>query len=152
LLFGDRLVERQRLGLEVALWHIFRLEVMVGILAADQRRPIPLADGLLQPGRNVADRQADAPVVGTIGFRAVEQQHVMQRCLTGPQLDKDGFGLIDIDGNLLTTGQKVVLVESVLVRTCCLWVPVTNFIQPETLLAGDIAIHAVATSAELNPQ
>src|SRR5271156_946628 len=44
LFFDDRLVERQRFGLEVALRHIFRREVTVSVLAAHQRRPIPLAD------------------------------------------------------------------------------------------------------------
>src|SRR5215217_6291185 len=67
LFFGDGLVEGQRFGLEVALRDIFRLEVMVRVLAAHQRRPVSLADGLLQPRRDIADRQADAPVIGTIG-------------------------------------------------------------------------------------
>ena len=152
LFFGDRLMECQRLGLEVAFRHIFRLEVVIGILAAHQRRPIPLAHRLFQSGRDIADGQADAPVVGPVGLRSMEQQHVMQRRLAGLQLDKDRLGLVHLDGDLLTPGQKIVLVEGVLVLDLLPWVPATNFMQPETLLAGDIAIQAVATSDELSPQ
>ena len=72
LFFGDSLVEGQRFRLKVALRHVFRLEVVVSVLAAHQRRPIPLAYGLLQPGRDIADRQTDASVIGTIGFRSME--------------------------------------------------------------------------------
>src|SRR4051794_9325030 len=52
LLFGNFLVKRQRFGLEVALGHMGGEEVSVGILAAHQRRPIALADGLLQMRRD----------------------------------------------------------------------------------------------------
>src|SRR5207237_371698 len=64
--------QRRELLAEVAFRHVFRLQVMVRVLAANQRRPIPLTHGLLQPGRDIADRQTDAPVIGTIGFRSME--------------------------------------------------------------------------------
>ena len=68
----------QGFGLEVALRHVFGQEVAVAILAADQRCPIPLADGLPKTSRNVADRQTDAPLIGPVWLRSVEQQHMMQ--------------------------------------------------------------------------
>src|SRR5882672_12523195 len=113
LFFRDRLVERQRLRLEIALRYIFGLEVAVGVLAPHQRSPIPMSYRLLQPGRDVADRQTNAPVIGTIGLRSMEQQHMMQRSLTGLQLDKDGLGLVYVHCDFLAAGQKVVLVESI---------------------------------------
>jgi len=72
LLFGDGLVEGNRFGLKIALRHIFGLEVMVVVLAAHQRRPVALANGLLQPCRDIADRETNAPIIGAIGFRSME--------------------------------------------------------------------------------
>ncbi len=66
-------------------------------------------------GRNVADGQPDAPVVGTVRLRSVEQQHVMKRGLAGLQLDMHRLGLVDLNRDLLTSGEQVVLVEGVLV-------------------------------------
>src|SRR5215470_9086051 len=115
LLVGHRLVEGQGLGLELALRYMFRLEMLIGVLAAHQRRPVPLSHCLLQPGRDVADRKTYAPVVGAIGLRSMEQQDVMQRRLARLQLGKHRLRLVDLDGDFLTTRQQVVLVESVLV-------------------------------------
>ncbi len=66
-------------------------------------------------GRDVADGETDAPVIGTVWLRSVEQQHVMKRGLAGLQLDEDGLLFIDVDGNLLASRKQVVPVESVLV-------------------------------------
>ena len=60
------------------------------VLAAHQRRPVSLAHGLLQSRRDIANRQTDAPVVGTIGFRSMEQQYMMQRGLARFEFDKNG--------------------------------------------------------------
>ena len=38
---------------------------------------------------------------------------MMQRGLAGFELNKNGLGLIDFDGNFLAAGQKIVLVEGV---------------------------------------
>src|ERR1700676_5730786 len=83
LLFRHRLVMREGFRLEVALRHVFGQEVAVGILAAHQRGPVPLAYGLLQTGRDIADRQTDPSVVGTVRLRSMEQQPVIKRTLAG---------------------------------------------------------------------
>src|SRR4051812_22960104 len=63
LFFGHGLVEGHRLRLEIALRDVFGLKMPVGVLAAHQRCPVALADGLLEAGRNVADGESDAAVV-----------------------------------------------------------------------------------------
>src|SRR6187399_1749744 len=78
LFFRDGIVEGERLGLEVALRHILRLEVAVGVFATHKRRPVALAHGLLQSRRDIADRKTNASIVGAIGLRSVEQKHMMQ--------------------------------------------------------------------------
>ncbi len=57
LLFRDHLVELQRLRLEVALGDVSLLEMMIGVLAANQRRPVTLTHGLLEVRRDIADRK-----------------------------------------------------------------------------------------------
>src|SRR3978361_2394823 len=143
---------RQRFGLEVALRHVFGKEVAVGILAAHQRCPIPLADGLLQAGRNVTDRQTDAPLIGTVRLRPVEPQHVMKRRLGRLQLTVDGFFSSTSTAISCPRVRRLFSSKVSSCWTCCLCVPAINFMQPETLFAGDIAIHAVATSEESRPQ
>jgi hypothetical protein len=66
LLFRYLLVKSQGLGLEVAFWHMGGQEVMIVIPAADQRRPVPCADCLLQMGRDIADGEPNAPVIGAV--------------------------------------------------------------------------------------
>ena len=41
-------------------------------LWSDKEQWLPLADSLLQAGRNVADRQTNAPLVGTVRFGPME--------------------------------------------------------------------------------
>jgi hypothetical protein len=48
-------VERQRLRLEIAFRHVRGQEVMLLILAANQRRPVPRSDRLAQMRWDVAD-------------------------------------------------------------------------------------------------
>jgi branched-chain amino acid transport system ATP-binding protein len=83
LFVRHHLVKRQRFGLEVALGHMLGSKVAVIVLAANQRRPVPLPDRLFQMGRNVAHGETDAAVVGLVGLRSVKQQHMMQRSLAG---------------------------------------------------------------------
>src|SRR5580700_7805961 len=113
LLLRDHVVEGQRLGLEIAFGHMRGLEIPIDILAAHQRRPIALAHGLPEAGRDIADSKPDAPVVGTVRLGAVEQQHVMQRRLAGLQLDMNRLDLVDLDSDLLPAGEQVVLVEGI---------------------------------------
>ena len=63
--------------------------------------------------RDIADGEADAAVVGLVGRRAVEQQHMVQRRLAGFQFGIDGVVLVHIDGDLLAAREQVVLVERV---------------------------------------
>ena len=64
----------------------------------------------------------------------------------------DGLGLVDLDRDLLAAGEQVVLIECVGVRDLLPVRAGVKLMQPDTLLAGDIATHAVATSDELRPQ
>ena len=89
LLVRDRLVEGERLRLKVAPWDMFGCKMPVVVLAAHQRRPIPLAHRLLQMCRDIADREPNAPIFGAVRLRTVEQQHVVKRGLAGLQFDKD---------------------------------------------------------------
>ncbi len=66
-------------------------------------------------GRDVADGEANAPVIGTVRLRSVEQQHMVKRGLARLQLNEHGLRLVDIDCDLLTPGEQVVLVEGVFV-------------------------------------
>ena len=71
----------ERLGRAVGRRPRLVLEVMEGVDAAHQGGAVARADRLLHMGRDVADGEADAPVVRLVGLRAVRQQHVVQRRL-----------------------------------------------------------------------
>jgi hypothetical protein len=83
LVFGDCLVKRDRLGMQTGFRARLRVEMFVLVNASYQRGAISLADGLLYVCRHVPNCEADPTVVGLIGRRAVEEQHVMQRGLAG---------------------------------------------------------------------
>src|SRR5690348_12016513 len=78
LFLGDHPVKFQRLRLEIALGHVSRLEMVIGVLAAHQRRPVAGTDGLLQVRRDIANGEPDAAFVGPVRLGAVEQEHMMQ--------------------------------------------------------------------------
>src|SRR5579883_917004 len=109
----DRGMGGERLGRAIGGGPWLVLEVMEGVDAAHQGGAVPRADRLLDVGRDVADGEADAPVVRLVGRRAVRQQHVMQGRLAGLELDRDALALVDLDGDLLAAAQQVVLVERV---------------------------------------
>src|SRR5262249_44166207 len=67
---------------EVALGPGLVVEITASIDATHQRRGITHLQ-LLHVGRDVADRQADATVVGAVRLRAVHQLDVMERHLAG---------------------------------------------------------------------
>src|SRR5471030_3101263 len=105
----------KRFGRTVRRGTRLMLEIIIGVGAAHQRGAVLGADRLLHIGRDIADGEADAPVVRLVGLRAVRQQHVMQRGLAGLQDCIDTFGFVDLHRDLLAAAQKIVLVERVLV-------------------------------------
>jgi hypothetical protein len=92
---------------------IFEMTVLVG--TADQHRRVPHL-GLAHIGRDVADRQADAPVGAAVRFRTVHQLDVVQRHLPRAQRDPDCLRRVDVDRDLLAARQQVVAMERVQVR------------------------------------
>ena len=77
--------------------------------AVAHRRQLPDMCG------DVAHGVADAPVIGLVGRRAVDQADVMQGDLAGPEHDIDRLRLVDLDLDLLATAQEIALVERILV-------------------------------------
>ena len=61
-------------------------KLLIAVLAAHQRRAVVAAGDLAHIGRDVADREADAPVVRRVGIGAVDQPHVVQRHLAGARV------------------------------------------------------------------
>src|SRR5262245_14753878 len=90
-----------------------RLEVAELVDATDQQGAVALAGHLPDVGRDVADGEADAPVLRAVGRGAVEHAHVVQRHLARPQHDVDGPRLVDLHGDLLTPAQEVLGREGV---------------------------------------
>src|SRR5476649_2408334 len=105
----------ERFGGAVRRWTRLVLEIVIAVGAAHQRGAVLGADRLLHVGRDVADGEADAPVVRLVGLRAVRQQNVMQRGLARLQDRVDTLGLVDLHRDLLAAAQEIVLVERVLV-------------------------------------
>ena len=60
--------------------------------------------------------EADPPVVGRIGIRAMDQPHMVQRHLAGGEFQHRRLALIDIDQDLLAARQQVLGGEGVTVR------------------------------------
>src|SRR5919199_857475 len=112
----DGRVLGQRLGRQVGVRRLLRVEIVVLVRAAHQHRAVALARDLPHIGRDVADGEPDPPVVRTVRRGAVEQQDVVQRSLSGLQLGEHGLVLVHLDGDLLAAGQQIVLVEGVAVR------------------------------------
>jgi hypothetical protein len=61
----------------------------------------------------MADGEADAPVVRRVGRRAVDEAHVVQGHLTGTQSDDPPLRLDDLDHHLLAARQEIVFGERV---------------------------------------
>ena len=78
--FGLHLVRRDRLVLEIA----------DGVDAAYERGAV-FAVELAHARRDVADGEADAPVVRRVGRRAVHEKHVVQRSLARLELQRGGL-------------------------------------------------------------
>src|SRR5205809_6309663 len=116
LAFDDRGVTRQGLRREVARRGLLGLEVMVPVRPAAQQRAVPLTGHLADRRRDVADGEADPTVIGPVGRRAVEHQHVMERHLARPEQDVDRPPLVHLDGDLLTAREQVARGEGVAVR------------------------------------
>ena len=81
LRLGRGLVERDTFRIKIDLGPRLRGKVLVFVDPANQRRAVARANGLADVRRHVPDGQADAPIIRPVWRRAVEQQHVMQRCL-----------------------------------------------------------------------
>src|SRR6185437_8559682 len=109
----DRGVGGERLGRAIGSGPGLVLEVMESVDTAHQGGAVARADRLLHMGRDVADGEADAPVVRLVGRRAVRQQHVVQRRLARRELDRHALALVDLDRDLLAAAQEIVLVEGV---------------------------------------
>jgi len=96
-------MERQRLRLEIAFGHVGRQEIVVLVLAANQRRPVPRPDRLSQMRRDIANGKPNAAVIRAVRLRAVKQQHMMKRGLARLQFDMDGLGFVGELGVVETT-------------------------------------------------
>ena len=70
----------------------------VAVLAAHQGRQRTIARDLAHRWLDIADREADAPVVGRVRTRGMEQVAVMHRGLTGLQFGIDAVFFIDLHG------------------------------------------------------
>src|SRR3954454_21509264 len=68
---GDRRVVGLRLLRHVGKWPPLGLEVVKLVNAAHQGRAVVAAGNLADIGRNVADREPDAAIVGGVGVGAV---------------------------------------------------------------------------------
>ena len=91
-------------------------EIAVAVLAAHQRRAVVAAGDLAHIGRDVADGEADAPVVRRVRIGAVDQPHVVQRHLAGGEFQHRRLALIDIHHDLLAARQQVLGREGVAMR------------------------------------
>ena len=85
----------------------------MGIDAAHEGGAVRRTDRLSHVGRNVADRKADAAILRPVGRRAMRQQDVMQGRLARLQRCRHALGFVDVDGDLLTAAQEIMLVERV---------------------------------------
>ena len=74
---------------------------MVFVDSTHEHRAVTVARDLPHVGRNVADREADAPVVRPVRGRAVDHPNVVQRHLAGAKQDIDAARLVDLDRDLL---------------------------------------------------
>ena len=101
LCLGRRPVKGDPFGIQVDFGPRLACEISVLIDAAHESRAIPGTDSLSNVGRHIADGQSNAPIIGAVRRRPVEQQHMVQRRLTWSELGKHGLGLVDLDGNLL---------------------------------------------------
>ena len=78
--------------------------------------PGMIAGDLLHARGNVADREADAPVVRWIRRRAVHEAHMVQRDLTRLKIDRDGLRRVDFHSDFLPAREEVVFRERVAMR------------------------------------
>src|ERR1700681_3327838 len=78
---GDAFMQGHERGFHVERWPRLQLEMVIGVAATDQRCAV-FTGNLPHVGRDVADRETDATVIGGIGRRPVYQPNVMQRHLT----------------------------------------------------------------------
>src|SRR5215210_1494011 len=96
---------RQRSLIEIALWTRLVVEIAMAVDAPDQCCRIANL-GLADIGWDVADRQSNTPIVGTIGFRPVHELDVMERHLARLQDAIDRLRGIDLHGDLLSARQE----------------------------------------------
>ena len=84
---------------------LFVVEIVPAIGAANQHRLVPDAPRLSHVGGDVADGEADAAMIGSIGLGVVRDLHMMQRHFAGLQGDIDDLVEVDVDGDLLAARQ-----------------------------------------------
>ena len=122
---------------QVALRARLVVEIAVLVLAAHQRGRIAHL-GLAHVSRDVADRQADAAVVGSVRLRAVHHLDVMQRHLARLEDAIHRLSLVDLHRDLLAARKQVVLVEGIDMRELLAFgEPGMKCMQPLSRLAGE---------------
>ena len=81
-------------------WQL-QVEVVVPVDPTHQHGAFPRRVELPHVGRDVADGETHPAVVGRVGLRPVEDQHMVQRHLAGPQHHRHHIFRLDADLDLL---------------------------------------------------
>ena len=109
-------VKAHRVGVEVPCGPRLMGEIAEFVLAADEGGGIGNAAQLADIGRQIADREADAPMRAVVRLRSVNQPDVVQGHLALGQDHIDRLAFVHLDLDLLPPRQHVLLGEGVAVR------------------------------------